>query len=157
MTNRSHRIAIMFLIAAFAGVTGANAQEKKITRADLPIAVQKALDAQTQGATIHGFSTEIENGKRIYEAELTVNGHSKDISMDKDGNVIEIEEEVSLDSLPQAVRDGLTHAAGSGTITKVEALTKNNKLVAYEAGVKTGAKHSEIQVGPDGKKLARPE
>jgi hypothetical protein len=157
MTNRSHRMAIMFLIGAFTAVTGANAQEKKITKADLPIAVQKALDAQTQGATIRGFSTEIENGKRIYEAELTVNGHGKDISMDKDGNIIEIEEEVSLDSLPQAVRDRLTHAAGSGTITKVEALTKNNKLVAYEAGVKTGAKHSEIQVGPDGNKLAHPE
>jgi uncharacterized membrane protein YkoI len=157
MANRSHRFAIMFLITAFTAVTGANAQEKKITKADLPIAVQKTVDAQTQGATIRGFSTEIENGKRIYEAELTVNGRSKDISMDKNGNIIEIEEEVSLDSLPQVVRDGLTHAAGSGTITKVEALTKNNKLVAYEAGVKSGAKHSEIQVGPDGKKLAHPE
>jgi hypothetical protein len=157
MTNRSHRIAIMFVIAVFTAVTGATAQEKKITKADLPEAVQKTVDAQSQGATIRGFSTKIENGKRIYEAELTVNGHGKDISMDKEGNIIEIEEEVSLDSLPQAVCDGLAHAAGSGTITKVEAVTKNNKLVAYEAGVKTGAKHSEIQVGPDGKKLAHPE
>jgi hypothetical protein len=30
-------------------------------------------------------------------------------------------------------------------------------LVAYEAAVKTGMKKSEIQVGPDGKKLAHPE
>jgi hypothetical protein len=147
----------MLLVVAFTAIAAANAQEKKIAKADLPAAVQKTVDAQTQGATIRGFSTEIENGKRIYEAELTVNGHSKDISMDKDGNVIEVEEEVSLDSLPQAVRDGLSHAAGTGTITKVEALTKNNKLVAYEAGAKNGTKHFEIQVGPDGKKLGRPE
>jgi uncharacterized membrane protein YkoI len=157
MTKRADRFLIMFLAAVFATHSSANAQEKKITKADLPVAVQKTIDAQTQGATIRGFSTEIENGKRIYEAELTVNGHSKDISMDKDGNIVEIEEQVSLDSLPQAVRDGLTHAAGSGTITKVEALTKNNKLVAYEAAVKNGAKRSEIQVGPDGKKLVHPE
>lgn len=157
MTKRANRFLIMFLVAVFAIVGSANAQEKKITKADLPAAVQKTVDAQIQGATVRGFSTEIENGKRIYEAELTVNGHSKDISMDKDGNIVEIEEQVSLDSLPQAVRDGLTHAAGSGTITKVEALTKNNKLVAYEAAVKNGAKRSEIQVGPDGKKLVHPE
>jgi uncharacterized membrane protein YkoI len=157
MRKRSHRFLIILLVTVFAAFSGANAQEKKITRADLPIAVQKTVDAQTQGATIRGFSTEIENGNRIYEAELTVNGHRKDISMDKDGNIIEIEEEVSLDSLPEAVRNGLAHAAGAGTITKVEALTKNNKLVAYEAGVKNGAKHSEIQVGPNGKKLVHPE
>jgi uncharacterized membrane protein YkoI len=157
MTKCSHRFLTMLLVAAFAALSNASAQEKKITKADLPAAVQKTVDAQTEGATIRGFSTEMENGKRIYEAELTVNGRSKDVSMDKDGNIIEIEEEVTLDSLSPAVRDGLTHAAGSGTITKVEALTKNNKLVAYEAGVKNGAKRSEIQVGPDGKKLAHPE
>ena len=77
--------------------------------------------------------------------------------MDKDGKILEIEEELSLDSLPPAVRDGLTRAAGSGTITRVEALTKNDKLVAYEAVVSNGTKHSEIQVGPDGKKLAHSE
>nr|HEV7955367.1 hypothetical protein [Candidatus Acidoferrales bacterium] len=102
MTKRSDRFLTMLLVVAFTAIAAANAQEKKIAKADLPAAVQKTVDAQTQGATIRGFSTEIENGKRIYEAELTVNGHSKDISMDKDGNVIEVEEEVSLDSLPQA-------------------------------------------------------
>jgi hypothetical protein len=106
---------------------------------------------------LRGFSTEIEDGKRIYEAELVVNGHSKDISMDNDGNILEIEEEVFMDSLPQAVCDGFTHAAGAGTIIKVEVLSKNNKLAPYEAGVRNGAKDSEIQVGPDGKRLTHPE
>ena len=40
-------------------------------------------------------------------------------------------------------------------IGKVESLTKKGKLVAYEAVVTNGKKHSEIQVGPDGKKLAK--
>jgi hypothetical protein len=55
------------------------------------------------------------------------------------------------------VKDGLIKAAGSGTVGKIESITKNGKLVAYEAVVKTGTKRSEIQVGPDGKKLAHPE
>ena len=46
---------------------------------------------------------------------------------------------------------------GTGTIGKIESLTKGGKLVAYEAHVKTGTKRSEIQVGPNGEKLARPE
>jgi hypothetical protein len=44
-----------------------------------------------------------------------------------------------------------------GRIGKVEPLTKAGKLVAYEAVVKMGTKRSEVQVGPDGRKLAHPE
>ena len=89
--------------------------------------------------------------------ELTVNGHGKDIAMDAQGNIVEIEEAVDISSLPPDVKDGLTKAAGKGTISKVETLTKKGKLVAYEAVVKNGSKSFEIQVGPDGKKLAHPE
>lgn len=133
------------------------AQERKLQRNQLPPAVEKTVATESQGATINGFATEVENGRRLYEMELTVNGHSKDISMDKNGKIVEVEEEVTLDSLPSAVQDALKAAARNGTIGKIESLTKNGKLVAYEAHVKTGKKSSEIQVGPNGEKLKRPE
>ncbi len=154
--NLRDRIIFASLVIALATVTAAQAQERKIKRAQLPPAVEKTVAEQSQGATIKGFSTEIEKGNRVYEAEMTVNGHGKDILIDSKGNVIEIEEEVAMDSLSQAVKDGLTKAAGTGTISKIESLTKNGALVAYEAVVKRGAKHSEIQVGPNGEKLAHP-
>ncbi len=53
-----------------------------------------------------------------------------------------------------AVREGLTKLAGAGTMTRVESITKQGALVAYEAHVRTGSKRSEIQVGPDGRPLA---
>ncbi len=46
---------------------------------------------------------------------------------------------------------------GHSKDAKVESLTKSGKLVAYEAQVLTGKKHSEVQVGPDGQPLAHPE
>jgi hypothetical protein len=135
----------------------AYAQERKLTRAQLPPAVEKTVATESQGATIKGFSTEVEKGKRLYEAELEINGRSRDISMDRNGNIVEVEEEVTMDSLPAAVQDALKQRAGAGTTGKIESLSKNGKLVAYEAVVKTGAKRSEIQVGPNGEKLAHPE
>jgi hypothetical protein len=62
-----------------------------------------------------------------------------------------------VQGLPPAVKAGLEKAAGSGKIGKLESLTKNGTLVAYEAVVRTGTKRAEVQVGPDGKKLAHPE
>jgi uncharacterized membrane protein YkoI len=133
------------------------AQEKKIQRTDLPPAVEKAVAAQSQGATIKGFSTEKENGQTYYEAEMSVSGHSKDVLIDPAGTVVEVEEQVALDSLPAAVKDGLQAKAGKGEILKVESLTKHDKLVAYEAKVQTDGKKSEIQVGPGGKPLDHEE
>jgi hypothetical protein len=157
MTNIATRLAVLSVVTGLAVLTTAQAQEKKIKREDLPPAVEKTVAEQSQGATIKGFSTEVDKGKRLYEMELTVKGHGKDISMDKDGKIVEVEEEVAMDSLSSKVKAGLTTAAGSGTITKVESLTKEGKLVAYEADVKSGPKHSEVQVGPNGEKLAHEE
>ena len=155
--NLFRKLSLAALVIGLATVSVAQAQEKKLNREQLPPAVEKTVATESQGATINGFATEVERGKRLYEVELTVSGRSKDISMDKNGKVVEVEEEVTMDSLPAAVQEGLRKAAGSGTIGKIESLTKSGKLVAYEAHVKTGTKRSEIQVGPNGEKLARPE
>ena len=134
-----------------------SAQEKKIKRSDLPPAVEKAVAAQSAGATIRGFSTEKENGQTLYEVEMTVSGHSKDVSMTADGSIVEVEEQVALDSLTPEVKAGLQAKAGNGKILKVESLTKKGKLVAYEAKVEANGKKTEIQVGPDGKPLDHEE
>jgi len=135
----------------------AQAQEKKIKRSQLPAAVEATVAKESEGATIKGFASEFEKGQKFFEVSLSVNGHNKDILMDKSGNIVEVEEEVALDSLPATVQDALRKAAGSGTIQVVESLTKNGRLVAYEGHVKRGLKRFEIQVGPNGEKLKRPE
>jgi hypothetical protein len=95
--------------------------------------------------------------RQYYEAELTVAGHGRDISMAENGNIVEIEEGVALNSVPPAVPEALVEAAGSGKISRVESLSKNGKVVAYEGVVRSGTKEREVRVGPDGKKFARPE
>lgn len=88
---------------------------------------------------------------------MTFNGHSKDIEIAEDGTLNEIEEQVSFDSLPANVQSALTASAAGAKITKVESLTKKNKLVAYEAATLKGTRKREIQVGPEGGKLAHEE
>ena len=146
----SFAVALLF-------VTGSVAQERRISKSELPPAVQKAVDEQSKGAIVHGYATEVENGQREYELESTVNGRSRDVTIAPDGTVIEVEQQVAMGELPGSVRDALLAEAGSGKITKIESLTKQGKLVAYEAQVHRAGKHSEIQVGPDGKRLAHLE
>jgi uncharacterized membrane protein YkoI len=149
------RFPITATILAFA--LTASAQEKKIERSALPAAVEKAVQAETKGATIKGFAQEREHGKTFYEVETVVDGRTRDILFAPDGSVAEIEEEVSFDSLPSEVQTGLKKKAGGVNIEKVESLTKKSRLVAYEGRIRRNGKDAEIQVGPDGRNLAHEE
>jgi uncharacterized membrane protein YkoI len=155
-TKRKISILLIGGLAA-AGTGAAQDQEKKIKRSDLPAVVEKTVAAQSAGATIKGFSQEKENGQIFYEVEMTVNGHTKDMLIDANGAVVEVEEEVALDALSPEVKAGLLAKAGKGKITAVETIKKRDKLVAYEAKVDTNGKKSEVQVGPNGKPLDHEE
>ena len=151
------RHAICSILVTSTLIAAAAAQEKAIQKSQLPAAVQATVDKQSEGATVRGFSQEKEHGQTYYEAELLVAGHGKDVLMDAQGNIVEVEEQIALDALPGPVRDGLQTKAGKGKLVKVESLTKHGKLVAYEGQVTRHGKRSEVQVGPDGKPLDHEE
>jgi uncharacterized membrane protein YkoI len=152
--NRKFALVVCILLS-FSAI--GSAKDKALTKSQLPLAVRKTADEQSKGAIVRGYSSEVENGKLEYEVQLTVNGRSRDVTIASDGRVLEVEDEVPQDELPAAVREAIQKRAGSGTVSKVESLTKGGKLVAYEAHVRNGAKRSEIQVGPNGEPLAHPE
>jgi uncharacterized membrane protein YkoI len=126
------------------------AAEKKIQSKDLPLAVQKAVPAETKGAEIKGYNQETEKGKTFYEVETVLNGKSRDLLFDASGALVEVEEEVALDSIPSAAKAAIEKRAASGKVDKVESVTKGQS-VNYEAEItsKTG-KRSEVAVKADG-------
>ena len=132
----------------------ARASEEPVKMKNLPKAVQATVQEQSKGATVRGLSKETDNGTTYYEVELKVNGHNKDVLIDSTGAVVEIEEEMAMASVPAAVKAELEKHIRGGKITMVESVTKNDAIVAYEAHVKTGRKHSEVKVGPDGQLIA---
>src|SRR2546423_15508912 len=77
VVSRMYPLVIGSLVLS---VASSVAQEKKIKRSDP--AVEKTVAAQSQRATIRGFSEERESGQMYYEAEMTVDGHSKDLLVD---------------------------------------------------------------------------
>jgi lipopolysaccharide export system protein LptA len=118
------------LIAALLHVTSTSAQERRIKQSDLPAPVAQTAATESKGATVRGYAQETENGQAVYEVKLTVKGHTKDVQIDASGNVLEVEEQVDIDKLPNEVKSALVAKAGAGTIAKVESLTKRQKLVS---------------------------
>jgi hypothetical protein len=96
------RILITLVCAALS----LTAAEERIQRKDLPPKVEQAVQAQSAGATIRGLTQETEHGKTLYEAEMIVNGHGKDVSFDSAGIVVSVEEEIPLESIPPRGQGG---------------------------------------------------
>lgn len=155
MITRKTMVFSAIIIVASAAL--GYASEQPIRFADLPAAVQKTAQEQCKGAAIKRYVKDNEDGQLEYEVEMTIDGHSKDVAIASDGKLLEVEEQVKLEALPATVLQGLQNKAGQGAIAKVESITKKGKIVAYEAQVRTAGRHSEIQVGPDGKALQHEE
>jgi hypothetical protein len=144
-----NNMKLMTGMAFCAAALTANA-ETKLKMADLPVVVQKTVQEQLKNATLVGLSKEIEKGKTLYEVETKANGKSRDLMVDSAGKVVEVEEEVDIATIPAAARDAIQKKAGTGKVTKVEALSKSGALVAYEAAVMKGKKSLEVAVTPAG-------
>jgi uncharacterized membrane protein YkoI len=130
------------------------AAETKVLMKDLPPAVQKAVQAQTAGAQIKGLSKETGKGKTVYEIETIVNGKSRDLTLDAAGTVVEIEEQVALDSIPAEAKAAIEKKAAGGRIKTVESVMivgpAKGSTVVYEAAYAKGGKSHEVQVRADG-------
>lgn len=126
------------------------AVEKKIQRKDLPAAVQTAVQQEeSNGATVKNIVAEKEGGKTVYEVEMTVRGHTRDMLFDAAATVIESEEEVSLDAVPAPVKAALE---ARGTVVKVEVVTKGAN-VTYEGHIEKNGKKSEWAVDAAGRRI----
>ena len=125
------------------------ASEVRVQMKDLPPPVQQTLKEQTKDAKLRGLAKEAENGKTYYEAETVANGKTRDVLIDPSGKIVEVEEEIVLDSVPEQARAGLKKLAGGGKIVRVESVTKG-AVVSYEAVVQRNGKKSEVAVNADG-------
>lgn len=140
------RIALVLASLAVSSLYGA---ETKVKLENLPPAVQKTVQTETVHATLIGLTKEVEHGKLNYEIETKVNGRSRDVSVDANGTILSVEEEVSLDSVPAVVKAVIEKKAAQGKISKVEKVAEKGK-VTYEATISVMGKKSEIQIAEDG-------
>lgn len=131
-------------------VLSAAAREKRMKLDELPPAVKATVLRVSEGLKLNELTREEKDGVLVYEAELEVDGHIRDVSIDSNGAVVLVEEEVAWESLPAAVQAAIEKGADGGKIMHVESLTRNNVLEVYEAHIRRGWRKVEFQVDPQG-------
>jgi hypothetical protein len=133
-------------------MTRTRAGEEKIAPNQLPKAVLDAAKAKFADAKIIGASKEEENGKTEYEVVMEKDGRHIDASFTAAGALIAIEKTITAKELPKPVRQALRKRYPKSSIKKIEEITKEDKVAAYEALLTTADKKTvEVVFDPDGK------
>lgn len=126
------------------------AQEKKISKKDVPATVIAAFEKAYPKATVKGCAMEVENGTTYYEIESIDGKTKRDLLYLPDGTVAEIEQGVAVADLPAAVRAAINKEYPKGKIEKAEKTTKGS-AVTYEMKIVSGKSRVEFVVDPAGK------
>jgi len=145
---RTFAVAACIAFAALAGLGGA--AEKKLQVKDLPQAVQKTVNETLKGGGVKSVSKEVEKGVIQYEVETMLNGKHRDFNVDAKGNLLVVEEEVSIESIPAAAKAAILKKVGNGKLGMVESVAENG-ATSYEARYTSKAgKRAEVAVNADG-------
>jgi hypothetical protein len=143
-------VAALCLILFLGIISQATAQEKKITKKNVPAAVLSAFEKAYPKAKVKGYSTEKENGKITFEVESMQGKLILDVAYLPDGTATEIEEGVAAKDLPAPVLDAVKAKYAKGKIAKAEKKTVGN-VVTYELSVTAGKTHAGLEIDPSGK------
>lgn len=144
----------LFVVFTFFNAMSLNiyAQEKKISKEEVPSVIMKTFHNMYPKAEIKGTSVETENGKKYYELETVEGKKHRDLLFTKDGTVQENEETIEDSELPVEVMKTLNNKYKGFEIKKAEKVTSHNK-VSYELHMKNEEKAYELVFNSKGKLL----
>jgi hypothetical protein len=142
---------LFLLTSALAISSCAYAAEHSVPCNTLPGAVQQRSKSLLEpGTTVRGCVKDVSAGKTTYEMELLTSKGSKDVTLSPQGDVLEVEQQVDPAALPPPVAAAFAKAASGGKLGKVESLTRQGQLIAYESTIIKDGKHRELAFRPDG-------
>jgi hypothetical protein len=148
-------VAGLFLVGP-AAAADEKTKEEKVSADKLPRAVLAAVKAHFPDPEFTSLTKETTGTKVVYDIELKQKGRKHEMDIREDGTVLEIENEVAVKDLPEAVTKALDAKYPKATVKEAMEVNKvtgkDVKLLHYELTVETADKKSmEVLVTADGK------
>jgi hypothetical protein len=163
MTKRSSGwVAVAGLLGLLGLAPAGRAQEAEIKLDQMPTAVMDAAKAKFPGAKIREASKETEEGKTVFELEMTHKDRNMDVTFQEDGTLVLVETQVPENDVPSAPLDAVKSKYAGAKINLVESVKKGPRVKEevdyYEFHLTTADKRSaEVEVDSRGKILKTEE
>jgi uncharacterized membrane protein YkoI len=147
-------VAVAGLIALGAAAV-ADDKAEKLSPDKLPKAVADAIKARFPDGKVTSAEKETEDGKVVYDIELTVGGVKYEADIHEDGTIVEVEKEIK--DVPAVVAKAIEGKHPKAKVVEVmeRSTVKDKKETPadYEVTIEDGGKKSEVIVSLDGKSV----
>jgi len=140
--------------AADKAETKEEAPEKELKQADVPRPVIDAVSRKYPKAKLKKFGEEMEEGKKIFEVELTSGKDEVSVDVSPEGKILAEETVIKPAALPAPVKAALQSSKYKGwKVTKAEKVIHDEKeeTVEYEVVVQSKKEKFEVVLDKDGK------
>lgn len=137
----------IFLLGLF--ISCAISKEETIPIKKLPEAVLNAFNGSFPNAKIKTASKEEKDGQVVYEIESIDGKQNRDLLYAADGTVLENEEEIKFDELPEQIRQTIEEKYPNAEIEKCEKISKGS-VIEFEIGLEIGETEHEILLDSKG-------
>ncbi len=120
--------------------------EKEVKLSEVPEAVQAAFRKAAGANPLLKIEQETDDDVSTYEAEFEADGVKQGIECSASGDLLEMEKEVEVRSLPAAVIEGLREEYPQATLESAESV----QVFFYEVELKENGKTFEVKVSASG-------
>jgi hypothetical protein len=127
--------------------TAALAYEKGVKRGEVPPPVLSAVESRYPNAKLTRFAKEVDGGKTLFEVVLELPSGHAEVSVSPDGTIVAEEATISVEDLPEAVRQGLAGSRyAKAIVLRVERVTEAAKpgVTTFELMVEQSGKRHEL-------------
>ncbi|MCG3179195.1 MAG: hypothetical protein BIFFINMI_01528 [Phycisphaerae bacterium] len=135
----------------------------KLSKIQLPAAIEKAFRSQFAKAKVRKIEVEVENGVAVYDFEFRNGAAEQECDIAEDGTVLEVTLVVAPKDVPEAAMKAITaHAPEGARLGRIERITIGYELkdgkplkltepaTRYAAEYSKDGKEGEVEVTPDG-------
>jgi hypothetical protein len=150
MKSKMELLASVALLVLAAAVV---ADEEKVPLDKAPKAVLDAVKAKYAGAKLLGAEKEKEDGKTVYEIQIKYKDHTIDVIVTPEGKIMLAEKLITEQEVPEIVARAFKKKYAKATVKKIEEISKDDKVTAYEYLIEIDKKKMEVKFDPAGKFL----
>jgi uncharacterized membrane protein YkoI len=140
------KLALALLLVGCGSSTPSSTSQPSSPLSGVPTAVAEALQREAGSAKIESVEHETEGGAEMYEGRWVVDGLSHEVTVKADGTVVEREDEVAPDQVPESVRASANAALPGAQKVVFVKLSSGN----YEAEAMIDGKEREVTVSATG-------
>ena len=122
-----------------------------VSLSEVPQAVRTLIERETKGFDIDDIERDKDDGKIVYEVDAENDSGEMKLKIAADGTLLEIEQEMGPENLPEAVRNAIKKSFGEVYFEDIEKRYRKGSVIVYRIEAETDELKIDLKIAEDGK------